>query len=150
MADSLDEMDGRAAVEGVAQPVGGHRLREAGVLGRDLDDAMHLRRIQRAALARSKNRRLRIITVQRHQLLPDRDPEQHSPRFAALAEQGDLAGIVAGGEVTAAQRAEFADAQSAQVKQPRQRLVAGITLKRQQVQDRVYGENFFREHLQLS
>ena len=57
MADGgLDQVDGGAAVErvadmGVAQPVRRHGLGQPGTLGRLFDDAVHLGRIQRAALA---------------------------------------------------------------------------------------------------
>ena len=50
----LHEVHGRAAVEGVAdmgvaEPVRRHRLRQPRALGRALDDAVRLRRVERAA-----------------------------------------------------------------------------------------------------
>jgi hypothetical protein len=116
---------------GVAQPVRRHRCWQPGPLCCGLDDTVHLRRIQPAALPRTEHRRVGILGPQGDQLLPDRRPQQHGAGFAALAEQGDLVGIVARGDVAAAQPVQLADAQAAEVEQPQQRLVPSISFERQ-------------------
>ena len=118
----LHEVDGGAAVErvadmGVAQPVRRHRFWEPGALGGLLDDAVHLLGSSAPPCRERNSGAAESFDPQRHQLLPDRRLEQHSPRFAALAEQGDLAAVVADGEIAAAQGADLADPQAAEIEQ---------------------------------
>ena len=65
----LHEVDGGAAVErvadmGVAQPVRRDGFRQSGALGGLLDDAVHLRGIERAALPRAEHRRVGVFGPQ--------------------------------------------------------------------------------------
>jgi hypothetical protein len=120
----LHERDGRPAVEcmagvGMAQPVGGSGHGDSGFRCGLLDDAVDLHRREVPALIRSEHRiPFPGLTAERDQFAPDPRGQQHHPRLAALAEDGDLAGILARLQVAPGERAQLGDAQRAGVKQP--------------------------------
>jgi len=128
------------------EPVRRHRARQPGALGRDLDDAVHLARIERAAaLARAEHRGVRVGGAQRRQVLPDRGLQQHRPGLAPFAEHAHLASVVAGGKVAPPESAGFADAQAAEIEQPEQRLVSGVAFEGEHAQHVVDAEDTLGE-----
>jgi hypothetical protein len=78
-----------------------------------LDEPVDLHGGEMSALARPVA--LTGIASKRGQLSPDARREQHDPRLATLAGNGDLAGILARLEVAPGKRVELRDAQRAGV-----------------------------------
>ena len=99
----LHQMRRRPAVEGVrdmgvAEPVHAHVSRQTGAGGGGLENAVGLRAAERAALGAAEHRRIGTgVAAQPLQGAPGLRRQQHGAGPAALAEDRDLAGIVAGG-----------------------------------------------------
>ena len=118
----LDEMDRRAAVEGVAgvgvaHPVRGNLLLEAGLFSGCVDDAADLGDVQRSSALAARKYGIGFpgISFDGLEQLPDRGLQQNRPGFAAFAENRDLAAFLALPDIAPFQTADLADAEGGDV-----------------------------------